>query len=483
MKMKKIRLFALLFVLSALSAMAQLMNNQVTVAHSGTKVRWSQVALGPDGVAHVCYVAMWNVDWPDPTDTNPLYYVSYNGTTASTPVMLTAHYEDFARQPGIGAGANGMVAVVWAEPHDHSIFMRVLDPATHAWQTIERVSNWGQDEPSVVIEPNGNIHVYFWDSGTGRCISKSKINGVWEGEMVLSNQDTRCMKGGISLALDGTIWAVWMERECASGGGSCEYKVKYSTRTASTYWVPAKTVNPAGLSQELPMISVGPDGIPWVTWGDTTDGEMSAVAVARLDGVANPLTILTGHYTQHGPRTATDIYNNCHISIQQGGGDYGNGILYLNNVGGTWKTQIMEGAYTKTGGISADSYGNVAVSWSAYFGGEGSDVFINSLQPIVPKYFYPPVNPLVSLSSSGVRRSPRAVYRLSWSANPVNNDQYLSGYKIYLKENNGNYTLVSSVGKATFNATFTFTDLSKKRRFAITTVNMGGAESARLEFN
>jgi hypothetical protein len=474
--MKKLFPLSLLLVCLTTATLANIMNHQVTVAHVGGKVRWSQVALGPDCIAHVAFVEILA-----PDTRNQLYYVSYNGQTASTPRMINAQFDDYTQQPWITTSTRGVVAVIWAEPYVSSIFLRVFDPALHDWLPIERVSNWGQDEPSVVVEPNGNIHAFFWDSGDGSCLAKSKINGVWEREFVLSNPSTRCMKGNIALANDGTVWAVWMEREC-SGSAACEYKVYYRTRTSATNWSAQQVVNASGLSQELPFIAVGPDGIPWVAWGDTTEDEQSAVAVVHLDRVSNPIQFLTAWWTQHGPRTAVDVNNNCHIAIQEGGGDYGEGILYMNNVGGTWKSQTMYGAYTKSGGISADTLGNVAVSWSGWFGGNGSDVYINSLEAISPKYFSPPVNLAAIVTLAGAKKSPHVAYNLSWSANPDNNDQYLSGYKIYIKENNGNYQYLTTVSKTTFSQSFDYSDAAKKRRFAISTVNLGGAESELVEF-
>lgn len=474
--MKKFLALFLLLFLTAAAAQAALMNHQVRVAHVGGKVRWSQVALGPDGIAHVVFVEMLAED-----TRNPLYYVSYDGQSASQPFLITASIEDFAMQPCVATSTRGAVAVVWAQPRDSSIFLRIFDPAANGWLPIERVSNRGQDEPAVVVEPNGNIHVFFWDSADGICYVKSKISGAWESDFMLSNPVERCMKGSVALGKDGTVWAVWMERECSSGS-PCEYKTYYRTRKSSTSWTAKRPVNKSGLSQELPFIAVGPDGTPWVAWGDTTEDEQSAVAVVRLNQADNPIQFVTGYWTQHGPRVAADVNNNCHISIQQGGGDYGDGVWYLNNVGGAWKNQAMPGAYTKTGGISADTYGNVAVSWSGWQGLNGSDVYINSLEKIVPKYFYPPVDLAVSVTATGSNRSSHVVYNLSWSANPLNNEEYLSGYNIYLKENNGEFLLLMTVDKSVFGQSVSFSDLSKKRRFAISTVNLGGAESSLVEF-
>jgi len=474
--MKKLLIIGLLLMLLSTAAMADLMNNQVTVAHVGGKVRWSQIALGPDGVAHVVFIEMLDADYR-----NVVTYVKYDGTTASTPIQLNAHFDEYCMQPYITVSSKGVVAAVWGQPREQGVFMRVFDPAVGDWSAVEKVSDWGVDEPSVAVESNGNIHVQFWNGDYGRVMARSKINGIWEDEVVISKEDVRCMKGQIALGIDGTIWICWSQRDCGNPN-ACEYKTHYRTRTATTSWTPQTWVNETGISQELPFIAVGPDGMPWVAWGDSDMDEQTAIAVCKLNGADNPIEFLTARGSQHGPRVAADFFNNCHIACQQGGGDFGFGILYLTNMNGFWQSQMMWGGYTKAGGVSADGFGNVAVSWSAWYGAEGSDVFINSLTPVAPKYFLPPVNLSVTLALSGVRRSPRATYTLSWNANPDNTDDFLAGYKIYVKENAGSYQLLATVGKTTFSQSFDFTDLSKKRKFAISTANLGGGESELLEF-
>jgi hypothetical protein len=475
--MKKSLIIGFLLVLFSTAALADdIMNNPVTVAHLGGKVRWSQIALGPDGVAHVVFIEILDADYR-----NIVMYVKYDGKTASTPIQLNEHFDDYCQQPNIAVSSRGVVVAVWGQPREQGVFMRVFDPAVGDWSAVEQVSGWGQDEPSVVVESNGNIHVHFWNGDRGRVMARSKINGVWEDEVLISKEDARCMKGQIALGVDGVIWICWMQRNCGNPN-ACEYKTHYSTRTATTSWTPQTWVNESGLSQELCFIAVGPNGIPWVTWGDTDEAEQTAIVVSKLNGADNPIEFLTARGTQHGPRVAADVFNNAHIACQQGGGDFGNGILYLTNMSGVWQSQMMWGGYTKAGGVSADGFGNVAVCWSGWFGAEGSEVYINSLTPIAPKYFLPPVNLSATLSLSGVRQSPRVTYTLSWNANPNNTESYLSGYKIYVKENAGSYQLLATVGKTTFSRSFDFTDLSKKRKFAITTANLAGAESELSEY-
>ncbi len=474
--MKRIFLGGLILTLFATTALIAQMGNKVTVAHVGGKVRWSQVALGSDGVAHVVFVEILESDVR-----NPLFYVSYDGQKASSPLLLTRSFDTFAMQPHIATNSRGQIAVVWSEPRDGSIFIRVYDPLTKTWGGEERVSNWGVDEPSVAIDKDGKIYVFFYDTGDSRCYVRAKINAIWESEFVLSRTDVACRQGNVAMAKDGTVWACWLQQ--AWVGNYAEYKTHYRKRLPNTTsWTPQNWVNETGESQERPNIGVGPNGIAWATWQDVDPGENSQIAIAKIDESSNPLDLITGRWTQHFPRVVVDANNFVHLAIQQGAGDEGDGMLYKNNMGGGWSAQELPGPWTKAGGISADDFGNVAVVCSSYYQADGSDVNLWSLQPISPKYFLPPINLSITAVMSGLKANPSVTYNLSWSANPDNYDPIINGYKIYMKENTGSYVLLTSVTKTTFSQSFTFNDISKKRRFAISTVNLGGGESVLIEF-
>lgn len=476
--MKRVLSGGLLLLIFATTALFSAMNNKVTVAQVGGKVRWSQIALGPDGIAHVVFIEQLDADVR-----NPLYYVSYNGQSASSPKMLTRSLDTFAMQPWIATNGRGQIAVVWSEPRDDSIFLRVFDPSTNSWQSEERVTNWGVDEPSVVIDNSGNIHVFFYDGGDGRCYVRSKVNGVWEAHNLISRGDARCLQGNICLDSAGYVWAVWLQQDCGNPS-FCQYKAHFRKRLSTTPgWTPQRWVNEQGLSQERPNVGVGPDNKPWFTWADVDIHESAQIMAGHLQSEDSdtPLDAVTGSWTQHFPRIVADINNKAHIAVQQGAGDEGDGILYITNAGGAWAQQMMDGPWTKCGGIAADGFGNVAVTWSGFFG-DRSYVYINSVEPIRPKYFYPPVNLQSNAVFSGARKNPKVTYSFSWEANSENDDRYLSGYKLYVKEDNGAYQLLETVTKSTFSRSYEFTDLSKKRSFAISTVNLGGAESVLAEF-
>ena len=459
------------------SMFGQLMNNKVKIAQVEGKVRWSSITLGPEGIAHVVFTTSWdNIG-------GRLWYVSYDGTKASDPLLLLDR-SDYAMQPHINSNASGMLAVVWGQPMEYTLNMRVYDPQKKAWLPSEQVTDWEIHIPDIVVDKAGNIHVAFF--GGDRAFARSKINGRWEGEFQLSKEGPNCRMPRLAVTKNGQVWATFLQLDY-SNPTFWRFIVHTRKRTATTSWAPQTWVNEDGNSQELPAIAARHDDKAVIVWDDAGPDEAVKIVVCTIDENAQPnppwpLQFETGEGTQHFPRIAIDANDKIHLAVQQGGGDEGDGILYITNMYGSWQSQMMWGAWTKCGGVSADDFGNVAVCWAHFLGELGSDVFIDSLQPIVPKYFYAPINPASSVVISSLKKSPGIKYSLSWGANPQNNDNYLKGYNIYLKENGGSYKLLTSVSKTTFGWTAEFTDVSKKRQFAISTVNIGEGESEIVSF-
>jgi hypothetical protein len=472
--MKKIALVAMavLLVWSIQYGQGQGLNNPVKVAHAGGGVRWSQCAFGPDGILHVI--------WEEDTDRgHPIYYVTYDGTTASTAFNVTDSLDTRAERPGIAAGAKGHIAVAWGVAIDKAIFMRVYDPKAKAWGAVESVKvGYGYGEPAAAVDPDGNVYVFWSDDDGGRVYSRAKINGTWEETQRLSGGYGK--QGGIGIGPNGTIWAAWREK-----GGGGNYKNYYSKRTKLTLWQAAELVTTSGGSSSHPHLTVGPNNVAVLAWGDIDPvlENGSEIRIFRLE-VDTTREIIIPMAMQHYPRVAVDKDNNIHIAYQIGGGDFGDGLRYTNNMGGSWMSaQTLPSTWPKLPGISADPYGNVAVCQSSLlFSTPGSDIWIDSLYPIEPRVFVPPLSLTSSIALKSARRSPEITYGLSWSANPNNKDQFLQGYNIYAQEGGGPFVSVLTVAKGTKSATFKYTDLNKKRRFAITTVGVSGIESDMVYF-
>jgi hypothetical protein len=475
--MRRVLLIMALGLSLAGNIFAELMTNEVKIAQVEGKVRWSQIALGPEGIAHVVFTTSWdNIG-------GRLWYVSYDGEKASDPFLLL-DTSDYSMQPYIATNSNGMIAVAWAQPMNYTVRMRIYDPQVGAWLPSEQVTDWEIHEPSVVLDNYGNVHVSFY--GGDRSFCRSKINGAWEKEVQISKEGPNGRMPKLAITKNGQVWCSWVQLD-SSNPIFWRYIVHTKKRTATTPWGIQTWVNEDGYSQELPHIAARHDNRAVVTWDDADPGEAVRIVVCTIDEDVRPnppwpFEYVTGAGTQHFPRIVLDANEKVHLAVQQGAGDEGDGILYVTNKFGGWQSQMMWGAWTKCGGIAADDFGNVAVCWAHFLGELGSDVYINSLEPIVPKYFYAPVNLGLSVVLTNMKTSPKITYNLSWSANPDNNDQYLSGYNIYMKENTGSYQLLQSLNKTTFSWAAEFDDISKKRQFGISTVNIGGGESAIESF-
>ncbi len=475
--MKRALLLAVLGVLMLNAApVADLMNFPIKIASADARVRETDLVMGIEGIAHVIFLE----------DTNGhgdvVYYVNYDGTKASEKFMVTASIDVRASQPAIAIGSNGLVGIAWGVFSEASVYLRTYDTVKKTWGPIELVGNGtGADQPDVAIDALGNIHVSYFSDGRGACMTRSKINGVWEPEYRQSAGGARASQSGIAVGPDGWVWTFWRIKECS--GGICEYKLWYSARTKDTAWLGGRKITDGGASMAHPAITVGPDGVAWISYGDVDEREIPEIWVCKLDEKSNPRElVLPPGRAWHYPRIAIDANLKVHVSTQMGAGDMGDGVYYTNNVAGSWHAgQAMEGAWVKFAGIGADGWGNVAVCWSAQME-IGSDIWINSLQAIRPKYFYPPVGLTISVSMAKVKRTPQVTYRLAWSANPENSDEYIKGYNIYVSENGGEWSLVTQVTKSTLSSDLAFSDVAKKRRFGLATVSMSGAVSEIVAF-
>lgn len=470
--MKKMLVLIAAISLLAGFGLTQTMGNNIKVAKVTGGVRWTQCAFGPDGILHICFEE-------DTNRGHPIWHFTWDGTTASALFNVTDSMDRRGERPGITVSPRGNVVVTWGEDAGDQVYMRVYNPQTKVWLPIETVAaGYGWHEASPAMDAAGNIHVFFTSDEAGRVYVRSKLNGVWEEAKKFNSGYGK--QGGVAVGPDGTAWIIWREKQ--SNGN---YKNWYSKRVKGGTWTSAAAVWTGGGSSSHPYITVGPNNIAIAAWGDIDEAfeNGSEIRTLRLETGETreiPLTFAMQHY----PRPAVDANNKIHMAIQLGGGDTGDGCLYTNNVTGSWSSpQALLSSWPKVPGISADSFGNVAICMSnMLFSSAGSEIYVWSLEPIVPKRFLAPQNLSVAVALKSLRKAPEITYNLAWSANPENTDAFIQGYNIYVKEDAGEYALLMTVSKATFAAALKFTDLTKKRRFALTTVGPSGAESDLVEF-
>lgn len=464
------RILFILFFLIFLSNLtfAQKMATPVNISKSEHASKWGQVAFGPEGIVHV----IWEEDYNNAPGSD-IFYVSYDGKAWKGPLNLKNSPTISAERPYIYCSPKGNIFVVWDQ--ENECYLREYDPVSKTWLPAFKVSSgdYGGFEPCVTADAENNVYVFWYHDQAGRAYTRARIKGVWEG-IKRMNSAARATQGAIAAAKNGWIWCIWREKQPDG-----EYKIYYSKRRKDTAWTPGKVMNPGGASASHPHMAIGQDNIPCVIYGDIDEatGHLQEIWLCKIDEKTNPRELAVGLTLQHYPRIAVDNNNNFHVAVQLGPGDFGMGVWYTNNIGGKWKepeTMPFSAGFTKLPGIAADGFGNVALVWACTWGAQDEEVWFTSLYPVVPKYFYPPVKALGTVPK---KTQTEVTYKLTWEANPENNPDYLQGYNIYKKENEGSFELLASVDKSTFSYTYTSTDLSKKMQFGITTVSTSGGES------
>jgi hypothetical protein len=475
--MKKFTIAAAILLMAAAGSVYAQDNigNQAIIAQGDARVRWTQCAFTPDGLLHVVYGTADSY-----AAGNGVWFVTYDGTTATTPYNVTDDPNATAMRPTITSNAQGKICVAWGDGYLNRIYCRIFNSATNTWGDIDLVDEGnGWFEPFCALDGEGNIYIVYYNEYSSGWMTNSKINGVWEGSKMIGFG--RGKQGDIVAAPNGVIWSAW--REKGEGG----YSMWYSKRTKTTDWEEPRFVRLAA-EPSHPHLACGlTDNTPYLASGEITveDESFQEIWIMYLNETSNPLQHPAENIMQHYPVITVDAFGNLHLAIQRGGGDYGDGIQYTNNVGGTWKpVQYLPASVPKVAGIDADPFGNVAIAYSSTDtrANGKADIIVNSVYPIKPMFFEPPVNLTIAISLTSLRRTPGITYNLGWSANSKNTDSQLRGYKIYMKEGDGLWTGLTEVTAATKTATFSFSDKTKKRLFSIVTVSIGGAESKPVIF-
>ncbi|MCX6564836.1 MAG: PKD domain-containing protein [Candidatus Aminicenantes bacterium] len=374
--MKRFLLSACAILVLTTLQFGQTLSHEKILFHSEAGVRWTQCALGPDGVLWVIWV-------PGSTNDNsggPIWLLSYDGVTVSTPFNVTNSSSVKANRPHISVSPKGHVLASWGVVGTKSTFLRIRDAKTKTWGETEVVSQSdGGNEPCAVMDKKGNIHVFFSDEKGGRVFARSKIDGTWENTVKLSESYGK--QGSLAVGPNGTVHAVWIEKN-ASGN----YANFYTNRTPTTSWYTREGLSGLSGSSNHPWVAVGPNNEAVVAWQDITYPALENGSEIRVITLGSTWETVISFMMQHFPRVVVDKNNKIHVACQTGGGDFGSGLRYTNNVKGTWMNpQQLLASMTKVPGLATAPDGNVAAtmsSWTTAGGKTGTDIKAWSLYPI-----------------------------------------------------------------------------------------------------
>jgi len=217
----RIALFLSLFTVSALATRAQVVfSPPKDISNSSAGTQFQQIAVDASGNINVA----WLDSSPGPLAAAVFYSRSSDGgLTFSTPLTIS-HSGSGAFNPGIAAGPNGNVYIIWIErsPGSSSIgvfFSRSIDGGT-TFSAPQAISNAGADARlgQMIVDARGNIHVLWTDNSPGNYagfFSHSSDGGAtFSAPLNLSNDTTvSSFNPNAQIAGDssGAINVVWTE--------------------------------------------------------------------------------------------------------------------------------------------------------------------------------------------------------------------------------------------------------------------------------
>ena len=467
--------FALLAAVAQFPFAQTSLDYQIQVAAGNGQVRWSNCQFAPDGTLYVVYGNPGFTPWaPVPTN-NPIWLVTYDGNSPSTPFNVTGTATVDAYQPDIAIGKSGLIAVVWGQQQSDSIYLRTYDPVAKAWNAVETVATgYGNYEPAVVVDSQNNIFMAWFTALTGGIYCRAKVNGVWE-DIFRQPSVGLTKQHHMAIGPDDVVHLVWIDKNYGTFTG------QYSKRSRSFAWTNTEEWYIVG-EPTHPSITITPDNTPWVASGEAVE-ELEAYAEVWIMNLNSPSQRykVGEDISQHYPHIQADSNGKLHVAIQAGGNDIGYGVFYANNLVNDFKDiQLLSGGRPQQEGIHSDGAGNTAVSWSSITSGDVSEIWIASLKPISATR--PPINPAMTISTSGVLKGSKLTYNLSWAKNPLNIDANLAGYRIYAQEAGGAWTPYATVSASTLSTSVEFSSRSHKLKFAIVAVAKSGFESERALF-
>ncbi|MBU4256171.1 MAG: fibronectin type III domain-containing protein, partial [Candidatus Thermoplasmatota archaeon] len=186
--------FSVFVGMNALNGKAEVFGANVEVSDYGYK---PDIALSSTGTIYAAFEKT-NVEFSKSID---------NGTTFSTPILVTPSETNWQYTPAIAAYGENDVYVVWEQ--DYKIYYARSTTGGDSFETKVQVSDVGgsgiyNDVPDIAVDSNGVIYVVWaYDTGTDYTISIDKsTDGATFGTDVRVDDDTVTVVSNPSIAID-----------------------------------------------------------------------------------------------------------------------------------------------------------------------------------------------------------------------------------------------------------------------------------------
>jgi hypothetical protein len=226
-----------------------------------------------------------HVAWSDtPDGPEEIYYTFWNGISWA-PIQRLTYGGALAQGPSLAADPSGNIHVAWNDTRDGSPFVAEIYYKRwngSSWTADQRLTNDPALSlgPSLASDPNGNIHLVWYDERDGnREIYYKRWNGTsWTADQRLTNSAGISEHPSLTSDPEGVIHVVWEDRR--DGNAEIYYK-----RLENGIWTAdERLTNDAAGSIDPSIVSEGTGNLD-VVWTDGRDGNHE-IYYKRWDGVS-----------------------------------------------------------------------------------------------------------------------------------------------------------------------------------------------------
>jgi len=387
------------------------------------------------------------------------------GTWESVATLSTA----FGKQASLALAPDGTAYAVWIEKNESSTYdnyyaTRTASSSWVAGNTLSGVSG-STNHPWVAVGPN-DVPVMVWSD-----ITHPKME---------NGSEIRCARIGsgyatvIDFAMEHFPRVVvdsnnYIHVACQTGGGDSGTGLRYTNNVGG----PWKTPQSIGASYpKVPGLAADPFGNVAATLSSYAAAGGTDIWVYSLKPIA-AIPAPAAEFT-YSPKTGFPPLTVNYHATRAFGTD-GSEVRYdwVFGDGGTGAGRDVSHVYQTAGSFKV----RLRVVDNLY---RTSDMIktitIKAITPLEPVG----LSATIAMSSFWVK--PEITFNLFWAENPDNVPEHITGYAIYMKEGNGEYTRLMTVSPSTFSASFQFSDLKTSRAFAVSTLGYGGTESPLAYF-
>jgi len=239
-----------------------------------------KLAVESDGTVHVV--------WQESIAAG-IYNVYYKtkpsgGDWTTTELVNTESPGINAYGPHVAVDAIGTVHVAWDDESsydgsgtDADIFYKEK-PKDGSWTTTEVVSiesNGYSEVTSLAVEPDGTVHIIWWELGVSQEIfyKKKTPDGSWGPSEIVAfgPLEIDYLIGSLAVDSSGTVHVAWTEATDYGASGN-DTDIFYKYKSSDGNWTSSEVVSTESYdSSRKSSLAVEPDGAVHVVWQDCTD--------------------------------------------------------------------------------------------------------------------------------------------------------------------------------------------------------------------